>query len=76
VQVFTDNLHMQDPIGPNNTTREAMSQAVKILKQRLLKRILDTYNMDQCLIFCRYALSYWLYIFTLISCSMASTAAM
>jgi hypothetical protein len=30
-----------------------MSQAVKVLKQRLLKRILDTHNMDQCLIFCR-----------------------
>jgi hypothetical protein len=54
MQAYTDNIHVHDPIGPNVTTPEAMSQAVKILKQRLLKRVLDTHNMDQCLIFCRW----------------------
>lgn len=56
-QAYTDNIHVHDAIGPNVTTPEAMSQAVKILKQRLLKRILDSHNMDQCLIFCRWAVA-------------------
>jgi hypothetical protein len=37
------------------STPECRSQAVKVLKQRLLKRVLDSHNMDQCLIFCRCA---------------------
>eukprot|EP00879_Flechtneria_rotunda_P016993 GHRR01017789.1.p1 GENE.GHRR01017789.1~~GHRR01017789.1.p1 ORF type:complete len:516 (+),score=173.42 GHRR01017789.1:811-2358(+) len=52
-KVYTDNIHAVDQIGPNIFTQECMSEAVKHLKPRLLKRIIDTHNMDQCLIFCR-----------------------
>lgn len=54
MQAYTDNMHVQDAIGPQVRSPECMSQAVKVLKQRLLKRIIDTHNMDQCLIFCRW----------------------
>jgi hypothetical protein len=54
-QTYTDNVHTHDACGPNVRTPECMSQAVKVLKQRLLKRIVDTHSMDQCLIFCRWA---------------------
>lgn len=30
-----------------------MSEAVKVLKTRMLKKVLDTLNIDQCIIFCR-----------------------
>jgi hypothetical protein len=48
-------MHVGDAVGPNVSTPECRSQAVKVLKQRLLKRVLDSHNMDQCLIFCRCA---------------------
>lgn len=46
-------MHTYDKIGPDNKTQECMSEAVKRLKPRLLKRLIDAHNMDQCLIFCR-----------------------
>ncbi|KAI7842747.1 hypothetical protein COHA_003675 [Chlorella ohadii] len=52
--VFTDNIHALDRTGqPNLDTRENWSEAVKRLKQRYLQRIIDAFQMDQCLIFCR-----------------------
>jgi ATP-dependent RNA helicase DDX1 len=51
--VYTDNVHVYDQIGPNSRTPECCSEAVKRLKPRLLQRIVDAFNMDQCLIFCR-----------------------
>ena len=41
--------------GPNNlqSNRDCLSEAVKRLKPRVLKRIIDELDMDQCLIFCR-----------------------
>ena len=53
VQVYTDNIHVHDKIGANIKSPECMSEAVKRLKPRLLQRIIDVHNMDQCLIFCR-----------------------
>jgi ATP-dependent RNA helicase DDX1 len=52
-QVYTDNVHVHDQIGPNSRTPECASEAVKRLKPRLLQRIVDAFAMDQCLIFCR-----------------------
>eukprot|EP00878_Enallax_costatus_P008705 GHUV01009099.1.p1 GENE.GHUV01009099.1~~GHUV01009099.1.p1 ORF type:complete len:403 (+),score=110.41 GHUV01009099.1:2406-3614(+) len=52
-QVYTDNIHVYDKIGPDIKSPECMSEAVKRLKPRLLQRIIDAHHMDQCLIFCR-----------------------
>ncbi|KAL4449436.1 hypothetical protein ABPG77_007080 [Micractinium sp. CCAP 211/92] len=51
--VFTDGCHALDQTGPNTDTRENWSEAVKRLKQRYLQRVLDAFQMEQCLIFCR-----------------------
>lgn len=56
----TDKAHAFDKIGPNVDTPECWSEAVKRLKPRVLQRIIDTYKMDQCLIFCRSDHSQWL----------------
>ncbi|GLI69277.1 hypothetical protein VaNZ11_013853 [Volvox africanus] len=53
-EVFTDGCHALDRIGPNSaSTPECLSEATKRLKQRLLQRIINAFNMEQCLIFCR-----------------------
>eukprot|EP00803_Ostreobium_quekettii_P004828 evm.model.scf_578.6 EVM.evm.TU.scf_578.6 scf_578:62481-70261(+) len=52
-KVPTDNVHVLDSIGPNVSTKECYSEAVKRLKPRILRRIIDAHKMDQCLIFCR-----------------------
>ena len=49
----TDRCHTFDKTGPNIDTPENWSEAVKRLKPRMLQRIIDTFHMDQCLIFCR-----------------------
>lgn len=49
----TDRSHAFDKTGPNIDTPENWSEAVKRLKPRMLQRIIDTFHMDQCLIFCR-----------------------
>ena len=51
--VPTDKAHQFDNIGPNVNTPENWSEAVKRLKPRLLQRLIQTFKMDQCLIFCR-----------------------
>ena len=52
--IETDGCHTFDEKpGPNTASREAMSEAVKILKPRILQRVIDSFGMDQCLIFCR-----------------------
>lgn len=55
-KAITDNVHTFDTIGPQLDTPENWSEAVKRLKQRVLQRVIDTYKMEQCLIFCRWAL--------------------
>ena len=53
-RTYTDNAHKHDdPPGPNSSSREAWSEAVKRLKPRVLQRLIDQHNMQQCLIFCR-----------------------
>ena len=49
----TDRSHNFDKTGPNIDSPENWSEAVKRLKPRMLQRIIDTFHMDQCLIFCR-----------------------
>ncbi|PSC75014.1 ATP-dependent RNA helicase DDX1 [Micractinium conductrix] len=51
--VHTDAVHALDQTGPNLDTPENWSEAVKRLKQRYLQRVLDAFQMEQCLIFCR-----------------------
>eukprot|EP01025_Chloroclados_australasicus_P054950 TRINITY_DN6577_c0_g1_i1.p1 TRINITY_DN6577_c0_g1~~TRINITY_DN6577_c0_g1_i1.p1 ORF type:complete len:753 (-),score=102.41 TRINITY_DN6577_c0_g1_i1:390-2648(-) len=52
--VQTDGCHHFDGRpAPNSTSKAHMSEAVKILKPRMLQRIIDQYKMEQCLIFCR-----------------------
>lgn len=53
LQVYTDNVHVLDKVGPQVRSPECASEAVKRLKPRLLQRLVDAFNMDQCLIFCR-----------------------
>ena len=61
-QAPTDNLHVLDNVGNggggkggngNGSTKEADSEGVKRVKPHVLRRLIDTHNMDQCLIFCR-----------------------
>ena len=40
-------------LSPLTTSSESMSEALKIMKTRMLKKVLDTLNIDQCIIFCR-----------------------
>lgn len=52
--VWTDAVHALDPPpSPTSSTPEAWSQAVKTLKPRLLRRLVDSLQIDQALIFCR-----------------------
>ncbi|KAL4855255.1 ATP-dependent RNA helicase DDX1 [Chlorella vulgaris] len=51
--VVTDGCHTLDTIGPEQKKPENWSEAVKRLKQRYLKRVIDSFGMNQCLIFCR-----------------------
>jgi len=53
-QVPTDGCHaLEPPPGPDSTSREAMSEALKRLKPRVLVRVLDAFGMEQVLVFCR-----------------------
>lgn len=51
--VYTDGVHTVDVLGPNVDSRENWSEAVKRLKPRLLQRVIDAFNMEQVLVFCR-----------------------
>mmetsp|Transcript_3311 Transcript_3311/g.11991 ORF Transcript_3311/g.11991 Transcript_3311/m.11991 type:complete len:739 (-) Transcript_3311:81-2297(-) len=53
-EVRTDKCHVYDgQLTAKSSSREHMSHAVKVLKARMLRRLIDTHKMDQCLIFCR-----------------------
>ena len=56
-KVETDLVHSCDPkafeLSAQSKGKDAMSEAVKRLKPRVLQRVIDAYEMDQCLIFCR-----------------------
>lgn len=43
-RVFTDNAHAHDKTGPQIDTPQNWSEAVKRLKPRLLKRLIDTHK--------------------------------
>eukprot|EP00485_Elphidium_margaritaceum_P000842 CAMPEP_0202690932 /NCGR_PEP_ID=MMETSP1385-20130828/5800_1 /ASSEMBLY_ACC=CAM_ASM_000861 /TAXON_ID=933848 /ORGANISM="Elphidium margaritaceum" /LENGTH=795 /DNA_ID=CAMNT_0049346271 /DNA_START=21 /DNA_END=2408 /DNA_ORIENTATION=+ len=55
--VRTDGVHERDHVQYNsrggNLSAETKSEAVKLLKPLILKKIIDAFKMDQCLIFCR-----------------------
>lgn len=52
--VETDGIHSIDPpLEPTSSSPEAMSEAVKRLKPRLLVRLLDSLRAEQALVFCR-----------------------
>ena len=46
-EVPTDNAHAMDQIGPNLTSKENWSEAIKRLKPRVLIRLIDTHKVDQ-----------------------------
>ena len=55
---FTDGVHTQEidalrPARRQGASMEAKSQIVKRLKLEVLKKVLDTFHMDTCMIFCR-----------------------
>ena len=56
-KVYTDQVHACDKdcaaLSANSKGKDCMSEAVKLLKPRVLQRIIDAFQMDQCLIFCR-----------------------
>ena len=57
--IITDGVHRRDNIqwtinpNHNNLTELTKSEAIKMLKPIILKKIIDAFKMDQCLIFCR-----------------------
>lgn len=51
--VRTDGVHAFDAVGPSETGRENWSEAVKRLKPRLLRRLVEALGVDQALVFCR-----------------------
>ena len=53
-EVTTDGCHLFDEdLRPHSASREAMSEAVKRLKPRMLQRVIDAFEMEQVLVFCR-----------------------
>mmetsp|Transcript_9761 Transcript_9761/g.59311 ORF Transcript_9761/g.59311 Transcript_9761/m.59311 type:complete len:703 (-) Transcript_9761:2437-4545(-) len=52
-EVWTDGCHTFDSLSPDVSSAEGWSEALKILKPRILKRLIDTHNMSQCMVFCR-----------------------
>eukprot|EP01083_Nonionella_stella_P028991 79902_1 len=56
--ITTDGVHRRDQIqwNPNNRTQlsdKTKSEGIKLLKPLILKKIIDSFKMDQCLVFCR-----------------------
>lgn len=52
-EVWTDGCHSFDTLSPDVCSPEGWSEALKILKPRILKRLIDTHAMSQCMVFCR-----------------------
>lgn len=53
-RVWTDGVHAPDAeLQASSASPEAWSEALKRLKPRLLRRLVDTLKMEQALIFCR-----------------------
>jgi hypothetical protein len=52
-EVPTDNVHVFDQCVPSSSTRESLSQGVKLLKLAKLKQLIDLHDMQLCMIFCR-----------------------
>lgn len=49
----TDGVHSGDNVKPGSSTKETLSEAVKILKFKYCKAAIDKHKMDQAIIFCR-----------------------
>lgn len=49
----TDNIHQIQGISKLGSTPDHLSQAVKLLKPRVMLEVMNAYNMNQCMIFCR-----------------------
>jgi ATP-dependent RNA helicase DDX1 len=50
---LTDNMHLHDAPSPSSATAESLSEGIKRLKYAKLRQVIDAYNMEQCMIFCR-----------------------
>ena len=58
--IITDGVHHSDNIqyprhnqNTSNLSQLTISEAIKLLKPRMLKQVIDAFEMDQCLVFCR-----------------------
>jgi len=51
--IQTDAVHARDRVGPNQTSPETFSEAVKMMKAEYCVRAIDEHKMDRGLIFCR-----------------------
>jgi ATP-dependent RNA helicase DDX1 len=50
---ITDGIHAKDRVGSDLSSPEAISEATKLLKPILLRKIIDAWKMEQALIFVR-----------------------
>ena len=51
-QAITDGVHARDRVKDGNSDVE-LSEGIKRLKPHMLVQLIESFNMDQCLIFCR-----------------------
>lgn len=51
--VVVDGVHTKDASVKKGEDELALSEGVKRLKPLILRRIVDEFNMNQCMIFCR-----------------------
>jgi len=51
--VQTDGVHRNDTIRAGTTTRETLSEAVKVLKAQYVLKAIEAHEMKQAIIFCR-----------------------
>ena len=49
--ISTDGVHVFD--SDSNDTKSKLSEAIKMLKPRVLKELIDTHSITKCMIFCR-----------------------
>ncbi|GAB5031371.1 atp-dependent rna helicase ddx1 [Nannochloropsis oceanica] len=53
VHVATDNVHSSSSSSSSSSAEDERSEQIKRLKPLVLLKLIEAYNMDQCLIFCR-----------------------
>eukprot|EP01114_Cavostelium_apophysatum_P021239 TRINITY_DN7357_c0_g1_i1.p1 TRINITY_DN7357_c0_g1~~TRINITY_DN7357_c0_g1_i1.p1 ORF type:complete len:735 (+),score=215.11 TRINITY_DN7357_c0_g1_i1:84-2288(+) len=53
-KIKTDGMHAKDKVNIQNLpNEESVSEAIKLLKPQLLMKIINSFKMDQAIIFCR-----------------------